>query len=71
MPWGESCSVMNGASIEQLQPADGRVVLIRGDGEITVQNILAYGWFLGELRPPWDELMNNPSGLSHAALCLL
>lgn len=49
---------MNGASTEQLPPAFGRVVLIRGNCEVTVQDILAYGWFLGELREPWRELMN-------------
>jgi len=50
---------MNGASIEQLPPAFGRVVLIRGNCEFTVQDILAHGWFLGELRSSWNELMNG------------
>src|SRR6476659_8751436 len=50
---------MNGASIEQLLPAYGRVVLIRGNREFTVHDILAHGWFLGELRAPWTELMNG------------
>jgi hypothetical protein len=49
---------MNGASMQQLLPAYGRVVLIRGNCEFTVQDILAHGWFLGELRDPWNELMN-------------
>jgi hypothetical protein len=53
---------MNGASIEKLLPAYGRVVLIRGDRHFTVQDILAHGWFLGELRSPWTELMN---GVAH------
>jgi hypothetical protein len=56
---GESCLDMNGTATEQLSPAFGRVVLIRGDREITVQDIVAYGWFLGELRERWDELMNG------------
>jgi hypothetical protein len=50
---------MNGASIEQLPPAYGRVVLIRGNCEFTVQDILAHGWFSGELRASWNELMNG------------
>lgn len=62
---------MNGASIVQLLPAFGRVVLIRGTCAFTLQDILAYGWFLGELQPAWNELINavaceasaNASGL--------
>jgi len=50
---------MNGASIEKLPPAYGRVVLIRSNCEFTVQDILVYGWFLGELRTPWNELMHG------------
>jgi hypothetical protein len=50
---------MNAASTEQLPPAYGRVVLIRGNCDFTVQDILAYGWFLGELRASWNELMNG------------
>jgi len=50
---------MNGASIEQSLPAYGRVVLMRGTCAFTLQDILAYGWFLGELRAPWNELMNG------------
>ena len=50
---------MNGVSTEQLPPAYGRVVLIRGDSEFTVQDILAYAWFLGELQTPWSELQNG------------
>jgi len=50
---------MNGASIEQLPPAYGRVVLIRGNCEFTVQDILAHGWFSGELRASWNDLMNG------------
>jgi hypothetical protein len=50
---------MNGASIEQLLPAYNRVVLIRGNREFTVQDILAHGWFLAELRGPWNELMKG------------
>jgi len=49
---------MNGASIEQMLPAYGRVVLVRGDCQFTVQDILAHGWFLGELQAPWHELMS-------------
>jgi hypothetical protein len=50
---------MNGASTEQLLPAFGRVVLIRGTCAFTLQDILAYGWFLGELEAPCNELMNG------------
>ena len=59
MPWTNFCLVMNGASTEQLLPAYGRVVLVRGNCEFTVRDILAFGWFLGELRAPWGELMNG------------
>jgi hypothetical protein len=50
---------MKGASTEQLPPAYGRVVLVRGNCDFTVQDILAYGWFLGEVQTPWSELMNG------------
>jgi hypothetical protein len=50
---------MNGASTEQLLPAYGRVVLIRGTCAFTLQDILAHGWFLGELRLPWNESING------------
>src|ERR1043166_6481119 len=50
---------MNGASIEQLPPAYSRVVLIRGNCEYTLQDVLAYAWFLGDLQAPWCELMNG------------
>src|ERR1043165_9415041 len=50
---------MNGPPIEQLLPAYGRVVLIRGTCEFTVHDILAYGWFLGKLQTSWAELMNG------------
>src|SRR5689334_19277478 len=54
-----SSFVMNGASIEQLLPGYNCVVLIRGDREFTVRDILEYEWFLGELRAAWSELMNS------------
>jgi hypothetical protein len=44
-------------AVDELLPAFGRVVLVRGNCEFTVRDILAYGWFLGELRAPWGELM--------------
>jgi len=50
---------MNAASVEQSLPAYGRVVLIRGNCDFSVRDILAYGWFLGELRTLWNELMNG------------
>jgi hypothetical protein len=50
---------MTRASTEQLPPAFSRVVLIRGDCEFTVQDVLAYAWFLGELQDPWTQLMNG------------
>src|SRR5215472_7427755 len=50
---------MNAASTEQLLPAFSRVVLLCGNCEVTVQDIFAYAWFLGELQVPWDELMNG------------
>jgi hypothetical protein len=50
---------MNGPSTQQLLPAFGRVVFMRGTCPFTLQDILAYGWFLGELRTPWKELMNG------------
>src|SRR5690242_15607207 len=56
---GEFCLDMNGASIEQSLPAYGRVVLIRGSCAFTLQDILVHGWFLGELRAPWNELVNG------------
>ncbi|HTL15738.1 MAG TPA: hypothetical protein VL793_00795, partial [Patescibacteria group bacterium] len=54
---------MNGPSIKQLLPAFARVVLIRGDCEFTVQDILTHAWFLGELQAPSRELMK---GLAYA-----
>jgi len=50
---------MKGASTRQLLPAYSRVVLARGNCEFTVQDILAHGWFLGELQAPWGELTNG------------
>ena len=50
---------MNGASTNQLLPAFARVVLTRGASKFTVEDILAHAWFLGELRTPWTELLNE------------
>jgi len=48
---------MNAAFAEQSRPAYSRVVLCRGNCEITVEDVLAAGWFLGELESPWQELL--------------
>src|SRR6476660_6145273 len=48
---------MNGVIAEQLRPAYSRVVLFRGQSGVTVEDILAISWFLGELAGPWRELL--------------
>ena len=48
---------MNASFAEQSRPADSRVVLCRGNCEFTVEDVLAAGWFLGELESPWRELL--------------
>ena len=48
---------MNASFAEQSRPADSRVVLWRGNCEFTVEDVLAAGWFLGELESPWHELL--------------
>src|ERR1041385_1193900 len=48
---------MNGVSAEPLRPAFGRVVLFRGQSGFTVEDVLTFSWFLGELRTPWSELL--------------
>src|SRR5438094_8324450 len=48
---------MNASFAEQSRPADSRVVLCRGNCGFTVEDILAAGWFLGELESPWRELL--------------
>ena len=45
--------------MKQLVPVFSRVILIRGGTEFTVQDILAFAWFLGELRCPWTELTKS------------
>src|SRR5438132_8582526 len=49
---------MNASFAEQSRPADSRVVLCRGNCGFTVEDVLAAGWFLGELESPWHELVN-------------
>ena len=48
---------MNEVFAEQLRPAYSRVVLFRGQDGVTVEDILAFGWFLGELAASWRELL--------------
>jgi len=48
---------MNSSFAEQSRPADSRVVLCRGNCEFTVEDVLAAGWFLGDLESPWRELL--------------
>ena len=48
---------MNGVSADPLRPAFGRVVLFRGQSGFTVDDVMTFSWFLGELRTPWSELM--------------
>ena len=48
---------MNEVLAEQLRPAYSRVALFRGQAGITVDDVLAFGWFLGELTAPWRELL--------------
>src|SRR5690242_20067251 len=48
---------MNGVITQQMRPAYNRVVLYRGQSSITVEDILAISWFLGELTVPWRELL--------------
>jgi len=50
-------SGMNFSFAEQSRPADSRVVLCRGNCGFTVEDVLAAGWFLGELESPWHELL--------------
>src|SRR5437016_9192935 len=48
---------MNASFAEQSRPADSRVVLCRGNCEFTVADVLAAGWFLGEMESPWREML--------------
>ena len=48
---------MNGVFAEPLRPAYSRVVLFRGQSGFTVEDVLAFSWFLGELKAPWRELL--------------
>jgi len=48
---------MNGVVEEPSRPAYTRVVLFHVQSAFTVEHVLAFGWFLGELRAPWHELL--------------
>ena len=49
---------MSGAFAEQLRPAFNRVVLFRGQSQLTVEDVLAFSWFSGELRTAWQQSLD-------------